>query len=436
MPVENAGAEMHALMSELFPICRSLTGPGLRQTLARLSSEAPFELHEVPSGTKCFDWSVPPEWSVEDAWIEDESGRRVIDFNENNLHLVGYSEPVDIQLPLSELKSRLHTLPDQPAAIPYVTSYYRRYWGFCLSQDQSDSLEDGIYRAVVKSDLDENGSMTYADLLIPGDSDEEILLTSYACHPSMANNELSGPVMVTWLAKYLMALPGRRYSYRLVIAPETIGAIAYISKHLETLRKKVKAGYVVTCVGGPDQATFLESRTGDTLADRAALHILRQRDEPFNHWTYARRASDERQYCAPGVELPVASVMRSKYHDYPEYHTSLDDLEFVRPEHMQESHDIYLGILQTLEANRVYRTTVPCEPQLGPRGLYPNLGDRTHQEAALYDRMALLAYADGKTDLIEIAEKNFTTVSCLELHVPALVESGLLEEVAPSEATQ
>ena len=436
MTVENAGAEMHALMSELFPICRSLTGPGLRQTLVRLSGDAPFELHEVPSGTKCFDWTVPPEWWVEDAWIEDESGRRVIDFNENNLHLVGYSEPVDIQLPLSELKTHLHTLPDQPTAIPYVTSYYHRYWGFCLSQDQSDSLEDGVYRAVVKSDLDENGSMTYAEQLIPGDSNEEILLTSYACHPSMANNELSGPVMVTWLAKYLMALPRRHYSYRVVIAPETIGAIAYISQHLETLRNNVKAGYVVTCVGGPDQATFLESRTGDTLADRAALHVLGQRDEPFKHWTFARRASDERQYCAPGVELPVASVMRSKYHDYPEYHTSLDDLEFVRPEHMQESYDIYLGILQTLEANRVYRTTVPCEPQLGPRGLYPNLGDRTHQEAALYDRMALLAYADGKTDLIEIAEKNYTTVRRLELHVPALLESGLLEEVSPSEAAQ
>lgn len=427
---------MHALMSELFPICRSLTGPGLRQTLLRLSGEAPFELHEVPSGTKCFDWTVPPEWSVEDAWVEDESGRRVIDFDENNLHLVGYSEPVDIELPLSELKTHLHTLPDQPAAIPYVTSYYRRYWGFCLSQDQSDSLKDGVYRAVVKSDLNENGSMTYADLLIPGDSDEEILLTSYACHPSMANNELSGPVMVTWLAKYLLALPRRRYSYRIVIAPETIGAIAYINKHLQTLRKNVKAGYVVTCVGGPDQATFLESRTGDTLADRAALQVLGQQNEPFKHWTYAHRASDERQYCAPGVELPVASVMRSKYHDYPEYHTSLDDLEFVRPEHMQESYDIYIGILQTLEANRLYRTTVPCEPQLSPRGLYPNLGDRTHQEAALYDRMALLAYADGKTDLVEIAEKNFTTVFRLERHITALVESGLLEEVSPLGAAQ
>ena len=427
---------MHALMSELFPICRSLTGPGLRQTLTRLSSEVPFELHEVPSGTKCFDWTVPPEWAVEDAWIEDENGQRVIDFNENNLHLVGYSEPVDTQLPLSELKAHLHTLPDQPTAIPYVTSYYRRYWGFCLSQDQFDRLEDGIYRAVVKSELDENGSMTYADLLIPGDSDEEILLTSYACHPSMANNELSGPVMVTWLVKYLLALPRRRYSYRVVIAPETIGAIAYVSKHLKTLRNSVKAGYVVTCVGGPDQPTFLESRNGDTLADRAALHVLGQRNETFKHWTYARRASDERQYCAPGVELPVASVMRSKYHDYPEYHTSLDDLKFVRPEQMQETFDIYLGILQTLEANRIYRTTVPCEPQLGPRGLYPNLGDRTHQEAALYDRMALLAYADGKTDLIEIAERNFTTVPRLELHVSALVKNGLIEEITPSEAPQ
>jgi aminopeptidase-like protein len=247
----------------------------------------------------------------------------------------------------------------------------------------------------------------------------------------MANNELSGPVLTTWLAKYVSELPRRKYSYRFVIAPETIGAIAYISRHLETLQRNVRAGYVVTCVGGPDQATFLESRTGDSLADRAALHVLRSREEPFKHWTYARRASDERQYCSPGVELPVASVMKSKYHDYPEYHTSLDDLDFVRPEHMQSSFGIYVDILQTLEANLCYRATVPCEPQLGPRGLYPTLGDRTHQVAAVYDRMALLAYADGKTDLIEIAERNSTSVRRLAEHVPPLLENGLLEIAGP-----
>jgi aminopeptidase-like protein len=421
------GAEMHALMTELFPICRSLTGPGIRQTLQRFADFAPFRLHEIPSGTKCFDWTVPPEWTVRDAWVENSSGERVIDFHENNLHLVGYSEPVDVRMQLAELKAHLHTLPDLPEAIPYVTSYYRRYWGFCLTQPHLDSLAEGEYRAVVDTTLDENGSLTYADLLIPGESEEEILFSSYACHPSMANNELSGPVLTTWLARFVAGLENRRYSYRFVIVPETIGSIAYISRHLEELKRNVRAGYVVTCVGGPDQATFLESRTGDTLADRAALHVLKSRGEPYHHWTYARRASDERQYCSPGVELPVASVMKSKYHDYPEYHTSLDDLDFVRPEHMQSSFDTYRDIIRTIEANRVYRTTVPCEPQLGPRGLYPNLGDRTHQEAALYDRMALLAYADGRTDLIEIAERNASTVPRLAGHVAALTDNGLLE---------
>jgi aminopeptidase-like protein len=425
----NAGVGMHALMTELFPICRSLTGPGLRQTLARLAEIAPFTLEEVPSGTQCFDWTVPPEWTIRDAWVEDATGERVIDFRKNNLHVVGYSEPVDQTLTLSDLRAHLHTLPELPNAIPYVTSYYSRYWGFCLSQDNLDNLVDGEYRAVIDATLDENGSLTYAELLIPGSSSEEILLSTYACHPSMANNELSGPVLTTWLAQYIMALPERRYSYRIVIVPETIGSITYISRHLEALKKNVVAGYVVTCVGGPDQATFLESRTGDTLADRAALHILNSLDEPFKHWTYARRASDERQYCSPGVELPVASVMRSKYHDYPEYHTSLDDLNFVRPEHMQASYDLYVDIIQTLETNRHYKTTVPCEPQLGPRGLYPNLGDRTHQEADLHERMALLAYADGQTDLIDIAERNGTTVPQLAPHVQVLMDHGLLEEM-------
>jgi aminopeptidase-like protein len=424
----NAGVGMHALMAELFPICRSLTGPGLRQTLARLAEIVPYTLNEISSGTQCFDWTVPPEWSIRDAWVENSAGERVIDFRVNNLHVVGYSEPVDQILPLSELRKHLHTLPELPNAIPYVTSYYSRYWGFCLSQENLDRLVDGEYRAVVDATLDGNGSMTYADLLIPGSSSEEILLSTYACHPSMANNELSGPVLTTWLAQYIMALPERRYSFRIVIVPETIGSIAYISRHLETLQKNVVAGYVVTCVGGPDQATFLESRTGDTLADRAALHILNSLDEPFKHWTYARRASDERQYCSPVVELPVASVMRSKYHDYPEYHTSLDDLNFVRPEHLQASYDLYVDIIQTLETNRRYKTTVPCEPQLGPRGLYPNLGDRTHQEADLHERMALLAYADGQTDLIDIAERNGTTVPRLAPHVQVLMDHGLLEE--------
>lgn len=428
----DSGADMHALMTDLFPICRSLTGPGFRETLEVLSRYVPIELNAVPSGTRCFDWTVPDEWSIRDAYLEDANGKRHAEFAENNLHVVGYSEPIDRRVGWDELNDHLHSLPEQPSAIPYVTSYYARTWGFCVSEEQRRRMPAGEYRVVVDSTL-EPGVLNYGELLIPGESDEEILLSTYLCHPSMANNELSGPVLATFLARHILDLPQRRNSYRILFLPETIGAICYLSRHLDTMKERTIAGFVVTCVGGPDDFTYLASRSGDSLADRVALHVLNHCGKPYKRWDYTRRASDERQYCAPGVGLPVCSIMRSKYHDYPEYHTSLDDLNFVTPEQMQSSYELYVECLTTLELNGVYRTTTLCEPNLGSRGLYPTLGDRTHLDADVNEIVALLAYADGVHDIIDIADKHGNSAT---LYGPALKKLLDADLLVPAETTE
>ena len=400
--MQNTGKKMYELIKKLFPINRSLSGEGVRKTLKILQSENPeLNIYEIKSGTRVFDWTVPKEWNCKEAYIITPDGKKICDYNKNNLHLVQYSIPFEGEVDLDELQKHLYSLPKLPGAIPYVTSYYKERWGFCISENERKKLKPGKYKVVIRSELKE-GVLNYADIVIPGKSDKEIMFSTYICHPSMANNELSGPVLATFLAKYVKNLDNH-YTYRFIFAPETIGSLIYLSKHLNHLKKKVIAGFILTCVGDERAYSYMPSRYGDTLADKAALNILEYDIKDYKKYSFLQRGSDERQYCAPGVDLPVCSVMRSKYAEYPEYHTSLDNLELVTPKGLEESFNIYKKIIDVLENNFYYKVTVLGEPQLGKRGLYPDActPDTDYDLAFLYRNF--LAYADGKNDLIDIA---------------------------------
>lgn len=400
----DAGREMFGWARELFPVCRSLTGDGVRRTLSRIAELLPgLVVREVPSGTTCFDWTVPDEWNIRDAYVLDESGRKVIDFQRHNLHVVGYSEPVDTILGLGELQEHLHSLPGQPTAVPYVTSYYKRNWGFCLAHRDRVLLKPGKYRAVIDSTL-APGHMTYGEFFLPGESEETILLSTYICHPSMANNELSGPVLAAALAGERRK-KRRRFSYLVLFLPETIGAIYYLSRHLEELRARVVAGFVLSCAGDDRCYSYLPSRTGGTLADKVLLHVLQNRHPGFTRYTFLDRASDERQYNAPGADLPVIPFARSLYRRYPEYHTSLDDLSVISPRGLQGSFDTLRACLDILEGNYRYRCVHPCEPRLDRHGLYPSLSIKEGYGREVDTLIDFLAYCDGAADLLDIAEK-------------------------------
>jgi aminopeptidase-like protein len=425
-PASDPGREIYALVRDLFPICRSITGDGVRRTLRHIQGILPgLRIHEVPSGTKALDWTVPDEWNIADAFIADESGRRVVDFREHNLHVVGYSEPVDRVMDLEELDGHLYSLPELPTAIPYVTSFYARRWGFCLRHEQRQSLAPGRYHVKIDSRL-EPGSLTYGEILLPGSSEAEIFFSTNVCHPSLANNELSGPAVATYLAREIAARPDRRFRYRFVFIPETIGSLVVLSRHLDELRRHVVAGFNVVCVGDERHYSFLPSRLGNTLADRVARHVLRHHAPDHVSYEFRERGSDERQYCSPGADLPVVSIMRSRYGTYPEYHTSLDDLRFVSPAGLSGSFRALMKCVDALEANRRYRTTCVGEPQLGRRGLYPSISRNLlpdHQRMLLN----LLAYSDGDHDLIEIAEILDRPVEDLLPGVRQLAECDLLE---------
>lgn len=422
----SVGAEVYEMARKIFPICRSITGDGVRETLHILKDCVPeMNIFEVPSGTEVFDWKVPLEWNILGGYIEDESGRKIVDFTDNNLHIMGYSMPVDQWVDLEELKSYIYTEPNQPNVIPYVTSYYKERFGFCMSQTQLDNLSPGKYHMVIKSEL-KAGSLTYGEIVIPGETEEEIFLSTYVCHPSMANNECSGPALAVYLAKWIKGMKSRRYTYRVVFIPETIGSITYLSKNLSWLKEHVKAGYVLSCVGDNRAYSVVESRYADTLADRVLKNVLRHCAGEYSTYSFLKRGSDERQYNAPGVDLPVVSFCRTKYGEYPEYHTSADDMNVVSKEGFQGSFDVMRNCIIALEYNQKYRIKVLCEPQLGKRGLYPTVSKKGSY-AAVEAMTNFIAYADGKNDLVGISD--IIGVPCEKLVevVGKLKEANLLE---------
>ncbi len=422
------GLEIFNLVQEMYPICRSITGNGVRDTLDIIKKHIPgLKIFEIATGTNVFDWAIPKEWNVKDAYVIDPDGKKIIDFQKSNIHLVGYSIPINSVVSLKELQDHLHSIPEQPDAIPYVTSYYEERWGFCISEKQRKSLRAGDYYVYIDSSLTE-GSLTYGEIIIPGERKQEILLSTYICHPSLANDNLSGPAVTTYLAKYLMDLKYRKYTYRIIFIPETIGAIAYLSKNLEVMRKNTIAGFNITCIGDDRTYSFLPSRHGNTLADRTALHVMEKMNLKYIKYSYLERGSDERQYCSPGIDLPIVSIMRSKYGEYPEYHTSLDNLNLVTASGLMGGYEVLKTCLDCIKNNEKLKTTVLGEPQLGKRGLYPTLSikNKNKYEKNIID---LLAYCDGDGDLIEIAEKINTPLWELYPLVLELKRHSLLKEV-------
>ena len=404
------GQRMYSLCKEIFPFCRSITGEGVRETLTVLqnhlclSKEINFNILSIPSGTEVFDWNVPKEWKIKEAYIEDSSGNHIVDFKNNNLHVLGYSIPVDEWVDLEELKKHIYTQPDQPYVIPYVTSYYRERYGFCMSEKQKESLDPGQYHMFIDSSLFD-GCLNYAEVVIPGDTDKEVFFSTYICHPSMANNECSGPVLATELINYMCKKKNRKYTYRFVFIPETIGSISYLSidGNLKHLQQKMVAGFNLSCVGDNNDYSIVESIYGNTLADRVLKNILRfHTNGEYSDYSFLYRGSDERQYNAPGINLPVVCFCRSKFGEYPEYHTSADDMSFVSPEGFQGSYDVMVKTIEALEYNSFYKVSVLGEPQLGKRGLYPTISQKGSYDEVL-PMKNLIAYSDGNNDLIDIS---------------------------------
>lgn len=419
--------KIYLLAKNLWPINRSITGEGVRKTLSKIKEVIPeLKIFEIKSGTKVFDWTVPKEWKINDAYIITPKGKKICSFKKNNLHLVGYSIPVHEKISLSELQKHLHSLPDQPSAIPYVTSYYKKRWGFCITQKQRDQLKKGQYEVFIDSELI-NGSLTYGELIIKGKLKKEVFLSTYICHPSMANNELSGPSVATYIAKWLLDKSNRRFSYRIVFVPETIGSIAYLSKNKKKLISRVIAGFNISCVGDDRDYSYLPSRNGETLSDLVAKHVLKNITTSFKSYKWTDRGSDERQYCSPGINLPIASIMRTKYGEYPEYHTSLDNLKnVVTINGLKGGYEAIKCALETIENNKYPKIKIFCEPQLSKRGLYPDLSSKkSHGKMKLL--MNLITYSDGKKSLLEIAEILEVPVWSLYPLLETLVQNNLLD---------
>ncbi len=421
------GEAMNSLIERLFPICRSLTGDGVRRTLSELQPLIDIQVREVPSGEPSFDWTVPREWNIRDAWLAGPDGRRVIDFRESNLHVVGYSVPVRKRLTLDELRPHLHSLPDRPEWIPYRTAYYADDWGFCLPHRVFESLPEGEYEVCIESSL-EDGHLTYGELLIPGREEGEVLIHTHVCHPSMCNDNLSGIAVAAFLARRLLDADSR-YSYRFLFLPGTIGAITWLARN-EDLLPRVRGGLVLSNAGDPGGLTYKCSRNGNADVDRAARLVLSHHDGGGNVVEFSPFGYDERQYCSPGIDLPVGCLSRSTYGQYPEYHTSADDLNLISPEYLKDTLDVAHDILKVLDENRHYMNRSPkCEPQLGRRGLYSKLGGQTDHRERELALLWVLNLSDGSNSMLDVAERSGLPFDTIGWAVEALCAVDLLEEV-------
>ncbi len=427
MPAE-LGDVMQEFMADLFPICRSITGNGVRETLAYIGSKIPLDIHEVSSGTQVFDWSVPLEWNIADAFIKDPSGNRLIDFRQCNLHVVNYSVPVHKKMTLADLKPHLHSLPDHPTWIPYRTSYYRENWGFCLSHKQLSELPEGVELEVCIESRLSPGSLTYGECYLRGATEEEILVSCHVCHPSLANDNLSGLAVTTALAR-AMAEKARRYSYRFIFIPATIGSITWMARN-EAALKNIRHGLVITGVGDRGVTTYKKSRRGDAEVDCAMQHVLRYREPAHRVIDFSPYGYDERQYCSPAFNLSVGCLMRTPHGQYPEYHTSADNLDFVRPESLVGSYSHCLSLFDILECNGVYINTSPkCEPQLGRRGLYRDVAGQQEAKTFELSMLWVLNMSDGTHSLLDIAERAGFPFGAIRKAADLLEQHGLLQAV-------
>ena len=423
------GQRMHASMARMFPICRSVTGDGVRATLDLIEEVVKLERHAVPSGTQAHDWTVNEEWNVRDAYIADASGRRIVDFRENNLHLVGYSTPVRATMSLDELLPHLHTLPDHPDWVPYRTSYYHRTWGFCLTDRLLRSMGPGPYEVVVDTDLGP-GEMVYGEVVVPGETDREVMVTSHVCHPSLANDNLSGIAVATEVARTLQSLPAPRHTYRFLFAPGTVGSITWLSRNPEVV-PRLSHGLVLTGLGGPGPLVYKSTRRGGRGVDRAASHVVRGRGGEVRG--YSPYGYDERQFNSIGFDLPFGRLSRTPHGEYPEYHTSADDLGLVEPTRLADAYTAVMEIVDVLENDCRFRNLRPYgEPQLGKRGLYPTTGGKSAGDAVMA-MLWTLAYTDGSTSLAEIADIADRDFADVRTAADELHRAGLLERLSPSQ---
>jgi aminopeptidase-like protein len=418
------GREMYRLITELYPICRSITGNGVRETLRIIARHIPVEIHNVPSGTQVFDWTVPREWNITDAYVKSSRGERVIDFQVSNLHVVNYSVPIKRRMPLADLRPHLFTLPDHPDWIPYRTSYYNENWGFCLSHNKLMELRDEEYEVCIDSSL-EPGFLSYAEYFLPGESSDEVLVSCHVCHPSLANDNLSGIALALFLAKHLSGIK-RKYSYRFLFIPGTIGSITWLSLN-EPETSRIKHGLVLASVGAGDKFTYKKSRRGNAEIDRAVLNVLRHSDRSYDILDFSPYGYDERQFCSPGFDLPVGCFMRTPNGSFPQYHTSADNLDFVQPSLLAESFELAVAILSLIENNSTYLNQNPkCEPQLGKRGLYRAMGgvEGGVNELAL---LWILNLSDGTHSLLDIAERSGCAFETIKRAADTLLDHRLLK---------